>query len=249
MLCFRRGRLRTNSPATFQGAEDIATTYTGISMRFKRFATSVALGVIAVLALAACGGDASLSSTSPAPSPKPTQIASPEPTSTTTPRFTPLPTPIPEEGTPTATGCPTGRDEGVGLISDLEFGDGRSEFAIGEPISMTLILTNCGDNPTRLFYGDGQRYEFIAEDEQGEEVWRWSHDRAFTQAAGEETIQPEETVAYSEVWEQTGNDGKQVEGGRYKIFGFSIGCGSESAIESGCHFGVGLFISIEATAP
>jgi hypothetical protein len=216
-------------------------------MRLNRFAASAAVGVIALLTFAACGGDSPLSSTPPAPSPEPTQISSPSPGSTAAPGFTPLPAPT-TGGTPAAAGCPTGRED-VGLTSDLEFGDGRSEYAIGEPVSMTLILTNCGGNPTRLFYGDGQRYEFIAEDDRGEEVWRWSHDRAFTQAAGEETIQPGETVVYSEQWDQRGNDGKPVQEGRYKIFGFSIGCGSEGATRSGCHFGVGLFIRIEATSP
>lgn len=114
---------------------------------------------------------------------------------------------------------------------------------------MTLTLTNCADNSARLFYRDAQRYEFIAEDEQGQEVWRWSFDKAFTQAVGEETIGPGETVTYSEVWEQISNDGQQVDPKRYKIFGFSVGCGVENATDAGCHFGVGLFINIEPGAP
>ncbi|MCH7999879.1 MAG: hypothetical protein IIA91_10410 [Chloroflexi bacterium] len=204
-----------------------------------------ALGVIAALALAACNGDSSVSPASPGPSPELTEVVSPVPT----PTSTPLSTPVPQQGTPGASGCPSGRERDLGLISNLEFGDGLSEYVIGEPVSMTLTLTNCADNPARLFYPDGQRYEFIAEDEQGQEVWRWSFEKAFTQAVGEETIGPGETVAYSEVWEQSSNDGQQVDPKRYKIFGFSVGCGVESAIDTGCHFGVGLFISIEPGAP
>lgn len=221
--------------------EDSATAYTGSNMRFRMIVALTALGVVAALALAACSG----SSLPATPSPELTEVVSPAPT----PTSAPLPTPTLEQGTPAANGCPSGRDNDLRLISDLTFGDARAEFAVGEPVSMTLTLTNCADTPVRLFYRDDQRYEFIAEDEQGQEVWRWSYDKAFAQAIGEETIGPGETVAYTEVWEQSSNDGQQVDPKRYKIFGFSIGCGTESAVATGCHFGVGLFISIEPGEP
>jgi hypothetical protein len=127
------------------------------------------------------------------------------------------------------------------LITDLDFG-GQRRFAPGEPISMTLSLTNCGDKEVRLFYPDSQRYEFIVKDERAEEVWRWSQDENFTQAEGEETIEQGEDVTYTEVWDQRDQDGKRVSPGSYQILGFSVGCADKQA--SDCQFGLGLLISI-----
>lgn len=145
---------------------------------------------------------------------------------------------------PRVFGCPPGEEESIGLISDLVFDDGRFEFALGEPIPMTLTLINCSDQQTHLFYKDGQRYEFMAEDAEGREVWHWSHGRAFTQAVGQETIEPGQTVVYAEIWDGRDDEGQPVEPGRYKIFGFSIGCAEESATATGCQFGVGLSLDI-----
>ena len=103
---------------------------------------------------------------------------------------------------------------------------------------MTLLLKNCGDNPTHLFYPDSRRYEFVVEDEGDQEVWRWSLGQTFAQALGEETIEPGESVTYTEVWDQRDQAGQPVPPGRYQIFGFGVGCAVEGAI--GCEFGPGL---------
>ena len=196
------------------------------TMPARLFALSVFLGVLAALALGGCQGD---SAETPAPSPTLTPATSPAP----------APTPSPEAGV-----SPTPEIECItsGLVSDLLFDGDRREFAPGEPVSMSLILTNCGDNPRRLFYPDSQRYEFIVEDEGDREVWRWSLGQTFAQAAGKETIEPGETVTYTEFWDQHDQDGEPVPAGLYQIFGFSVGCAREGA--SGCEFGPGLFISI-----
>ena len=109
---------------------------------------------------------------------------------------------------------------------------------------MTVTFTNCADQPVRLFYSNSQRYEFVAEDAQDQEVWRWSDDQVFTESEGEETIAPGGNVIYSEVWDQRDASGQQVEPGRYQIFGFSIGCADVGATASGCRFGPGLLIEI-----
>ena len=111
---------------------------------------------------------------------------------------------------------------------------------------MTLSVTNCGDDPVRRFYRDSQRYDFIVqetEDEEvGDEVWRWSADRVFAQVLGEETFGPGETVTYTEVWNQDSSHGQQVVPGRYHVLALDIGCEDEAL--SRCRFGPGVFIDL-----
>ena len=219
-------------------------------MRVRRIIPTAALVVLAAAALGGCGGDKSESST-PSPdstgtpfseiSPTPSPELTPEPSAELTPDPSPeiIATPPLEisEGSPSIPGCAVS-----GLISDLGFG-GERHFASGDPIPMTLSLTNCSNNPVHLFYPDSQRYEFIVKDEEGNEVWRWSQDKDFTQGDGEETFEPGEDVTYNEVWDQRGQGGEQLSPGQYQILGLSVGCAESSA--SDCQFGVGLLIGIE----
>ena len=116
------------------------------------------------------------------------------------------------------------------------------EFTQGEPISMTLSLTNCGDEPARRFYRDAQRYDFIVQGSDGEQVWRFSHVRAFVQILGEETFQTGTVATHTEVWNQESNDGQDVPRGRYHVLGIDVGCSDESLQR--CHFGSGIAIQI-----
>jgi len=206
-------------------------------MRNSSFALLLALGLLAALAVVACKGDSSPAST---PSPTPDLMA----TATVTATPTPVLTPELREVTPLAPGCPTIETPGgAGLLSDLSFADDRTEYASGEPISATLTVINCDNEEVRLFYPDGQRYEFKVEDSDDQEIWLWSDAQTFEQSEGEETIMPGETVLYTGVWDQR-SDGEQVSPGKYQIFGFSVGCADQAAIEDGCHFGAGLFVDI-----
>ena len=47
-----------------------------------------------------------------------------------------------------------------------------------------LTLENTTGTPIELAFSDGQRFEVVIRDQRGEEVWRWSDGKAFTQAAG-----------------------------------------------------------------
>ena len=148
------------------------------------------------------------------------------------------PTPSSTEGSPAIPGCAV-----AGLLSDLDFG-GERHFAPGEPITITLSLTNCAENDVNLFYSDSQRYEFIVKDEGGEEVWRWSEGKEFAQEPGEESVKSGEVLALTEIWDQRDQDGQLVPLGLYQILGFSVGCADSST--SDCQFGLGLFIGIES---
>lgn len=53
---------------------------------------------------------------------------------------------------------------------------------------VTLRLTTRNTEPIRLFYSDGQQYEFRLINPAGEVVWLWSKDLVFTAAASEELV-------------------------------------------------------------
>ena len=118
---------------------------------------------------------------------------------------------------------------------------------------MTFSITNPGIEPVQRFYGTSQRYDFFICDTEGREVWRWSHDYFFAQAAGEETFQPGETVTYTQAWDQVINAGQPVAltpdeyepvaPGQYDVHGIDVGCAEISS----CDFGV--VLSIEISPP
>lgn len=88
------------------------------------------------------------------------------------------------------------------------------EFESGEPITLSLTVTNQTQQPIRLQFRDSQRYDFVIENETGKIVWRWSEGHLFAQMLGEESVGPERPeLQYTE----TCSDNLQP--GRYKITG------------------------------
>jgi len=160
------------------------------------------------------------------------------------PAETPADTPAPTEA-PAAVACPAGQDAGaLGLVAEIRLDGGQVEFAAGQPVPMTFVYTNCGSQPVRLEFRDGQRYEFTVHTAAGQEVWRWSADRVFTQALGEEAVEPGATVAYTEVWEQVDGNGQQVPAATYHIQGASAACPPSPVPEGPCPVPAGLLIVI-----
>jgi DNA-binding CsgD family transcriptional regulator len=189
----------------------------------------------------------------PGPTSTPPPNTTPLPAPTPIPTATPQPTALPPTPTPTPSPCAVVPDEiSEGLVAGLTLNDGQTQFGLGEFISMTFTITNPGVEPVQRFYGTSQRYDFFICDTEGREVWRWSHDYAFAQAAGEETFQPGETVTYTEVWEQVINAGQPyapghyepVTSGQYDVVGGDAQCAPGS-----CDFGVVLSIEISPPQP
>jgi hypothetical protein len=199
----------------------------------------MALAALTLLALiGACGGDSATESEltgSPAGSPTGSAAAS-SPTPVGETPSPPPRTPLPSLGPTFLPGCGA-----IGLTSELDLGTGQ--FAQGEPISITMTLKNCGDNVVHLYYPNGERYDFFAQNESGVEVWRWSDGKAFEQSLGEVQMAIGEDVVYKETWEQRDSKGKQAPAGRYKIFAFSVGCADRAS--TNCTFGPVGFVDIK----
>ena len=132
------------------------------------------------------------------PSPSPTGVATPTPSPT--PTF-----PFEFEG-------PIG-------IDVTTFG---AFFEEGEPIQ--LAITVAVREPMTLYYRTSQRYDLAVVNSEGQEVWRWSRDRAFAQVTEEESLKANEMLSFAETWDQRDNDGQQVPLGNYQTVAESSHC-------------------------
>jgi len=63
-------------------------------------------------------------------------------------------------------------------------------YFVGEPIKMTLKIFNYTEGEITFHFNTSQRYDFIIEEEEGSEIWRWSQERMFAMVLGEETLGP-----------------------------------------------------------
>jgi hypothetical protein len=190
---------------------------------------------LALLFLAACGDDDDGTD-----SPTPTEAASET------------------AGGPTVSGGPTATSTGPGdapevctgehaqqgTITTLDFDNENGLYDSGEAVEITLTIANCGDNDIELSFSTAQRYEMLAQDENGNEVWNSADGQSYDQVEGQEIIEPNETVVYTETWDQAGRDGQQVPDGQYKISAFSIGCARGTQGNPDCQFGPIKFIRI-----
>lgn len=79
-------------------------------------------------------------------------------------------------------------------------------------IGLTLAVENGGTEPITLDFRDGQEYEFVASDEDGVEVWRWSDGRMFAQVLTSEEIEPGASVEFDAAWEQPPAGTYRIEG-------------------------------------
>jgi len=67
----------------------------------------------------------------------------------------------------------------------------KINYSVGEPIKMTLNIFNYIKEDVVFYFNSAQRYDFIIEDEEGNEVWRWSKNMMFAQMLGEEILGPD----------------------------------------------------------
>ena len=73
---------------------------------------------------------------------------------------------------------------GISMMTD------KISYTIGEPITMTLKVFNYTEEEMTFHFNTSQRYDFIIEDEEGNEIWHWSKDMMFAMVLGEETLGP-----------------------------------------------------------
>jgi len=73
----------------------------------------------------------------------------------------------------------------------------RDVYAPGDSVVVGYYLTNISDEAITLKFASGQRYD-LALTGPDDEIWRWSSQRSFDQAAGQVILAPEETFGFRE---------------------------------------------------
>jgi uncharacterized GH25 family protein len=94
----------------------------------------------------------------------------------------------------------------------------KRQYALGEAVKMKLSLTNAGRRPVTLHFRNGQTFDFIVKRGR-QEVWRWSHDKLFTQALQDIAIAADATKSFEATWDQKDTKGAAVSAGRYSVIG------------------------------
>ena len=100
---------------------------------------------------------------------------------------------------------------GISMMTD------KMSYSVGEPVIMTLKIFNYAEEDVVFHFNTSQRYDFVIEDEEGNEIWRWSQDMMFAMVLGEETLGPLNT----EVIYKSEYKGK-LSLGYYKITGILV---------------------------
>jgi len=191
-------------------------------------ATSLTIALVALL-FSGCGSTQSASSSSPAPpspapdvsvpsepeasSPVPPTAPSPEPSEPSPPPAAPEPEPGPE---PLAAGPVSGTAEGEGFKVTITADPG--EQTTGGQIGVVLVVTNSSGQERDFTLPSSQKYDFVAYDINGNEVWRWSSDKCFTFAIEVVSFGPEQSNTYTETLPTSG-----MPPGEYTVEGHFVG--------------------------
>mgnify|MGYP001030298021 CR=1 FL=1 len=105
----------------------------------------------------------------------------------------------------------TNMNYGISMTTD------KVSYSFGEPVKMMFKVFNYTEENVVFHFNGSQRYDFIIEDEEGNEIWRWSKERMFAMVLGEEVLGPHNPeVIYTEEYK-----GK-LSSGYYKVTGIFI---------------------------
>ena len=93
----------------------------------------------------------------------------------------------------------------------------KMSYSVGEPIIITLKIFNYTEEDFIFHFNTSQRYDFIIEDEEGNEVWRWSEGKMFAMVLGKEGLGPyNPEVIYTAEYKD------KLSSGYYKVTGVFI---------------------------
>jgi len=100
---------------------------------------------------------------------------------------------------------------GISMMSD------KMSYSVGELIIMTLKIFNYTEEDIAFYFNATQTYDFIIEDEEGNEVWRWLEGKMFAMVLGKEGLGPyNPEVIYTAEYKD------KLSSGYYKVTGVFI---------------------------
>jgi hypothetical protein len=73
----------------------------------------------------------------------------------------------------------------------------------GHQLAFTFSVTNNAKKKLELVFPNGQTHDLVVLDAAGEEVWRWSNGRMFTQALQNRILGGGDTLTYEMIWTPT----------------------------------------------
>ncbi|MFC0524807.1 BsuPI-related putative proteinase inhibitor [Pontibacillus salicampi] len=115
-----------------------------------------------------------------------------------------------DEGEP-----PEGENSMQALIEQLEFS--TTAKPLESQATFNASLSNQSDKDVTISFRSGQKAEMIVTNQQGEEVFKSSEGKMFTQAVEEETIPPNDIWEMEEQWDYTNKEGNEVTPGTYQL--------------------------------
>ncbi|HVH32350.1 MAG TPA: BsuPI-related putative proteinase inhibitor [bacterium] len=96
-------------------------------------------------------------------------------------------------------------------------------YGPGQPVEVALRVRNAGNAPVAITFSSGQHFDLVVRRPRGDEVWRWSHDKAFIQVFETATLKPGDVLAYEVAWDQQDYQGRRVDSGPYQAIAVFTG--------------------------
>jgi|GEM_PF-1601473 len=84
---------------------------------------------------------------------------------------------------------------------------------------ISLWGRNLSDRPITLVFGNRPVHDIVVTNDDGTEVWRWSHGKVFSQVPKAKTINPHEQFEFATTWDLRNNEGQLVPPGTYWVRG------------------------------
>ncbi len=99
----------------------------------------------------------------------------------------------------------------------------RAAYGPGEVVDVVLSASNAGTAPLSVTFTSGQRFDLSIRRPRGDDVWRWSHDKAFIQVIQSVMLQPGERMDFKIPWDQRDYQGRRVDPGPYEAVAVFMG--------------------------
>jgi hypothetical protein len=90
-------------------------------------------------------------------------------------------------------------------------------YGPGQPVEVALRVRNTGNTPVSITFSSGQHFDLVVRRPRGDEVWRWSHDKAFIQVFETAALKPGDVLAYQDY------QGRRVDSGSYQAIAVFTG--------------------------
>jgi hypothetical protein len=95
-------------------------------------------------------------------------------------------------------------------------------YMLGEPVNVSITVTNNGPNTTLLF-PTSQLADFTITNETGQHIYHWSHDMVFSEIITGISINQSETIELlNDTWDQVDESGNSVTPGKYYVDGWMV---------------------------